>query len=67
MSRHYNGDNASTRDVVRRNFNDNILGPDSADVRIVVAVTGARVVGRSDDFDPVPSAKGTSPAIYGCR
>jgi GNAT superfamily N-acetyltransferase len=44
MSRHYNGDNASTLDVVRRNLIDNILGPDS-DVRIVVAVIGARVVG----------------------
>ena len=44
MSRHYNGDNVSTLDVVRRNLINNILGPDS-DVRVVVAVAGARVVG----------------------
>jgi GNAT superfamily N-acetyltransferase len=44
MSRHYNGDNASTREVVRRNLIDNVLGTHS-DVRVVVAVAGDRVVG----------------------
>jgi len=44
MSRHYHGDEASTREVIRRNLIDNILGTDS-DVRIVVALAGARVVG----------------------
>jgi predicted N-acetyltransferase YhbS len=44
MSRHYNGDNASSRAVVRQNLVDNILGSDSH-VRIVVAVDETRVVG----------------------
>jgi GNAT superfamily N-acetyltransferase len=44
MSRHYNGDNASTREVVERNLLNNILGPDS-DVRIVVAIADHRVIG----------------------
>jgi len=44
MSRHYNGDNASTRDLVRRNLIENILGDDS-DVHAVVAVSDRRVVG----------------------
>lgn len=44
MSRLYYDDNASTREVVLRNLIDNILGPDS-DVRIIVALAGARVVG----------------------
>jgi GNAT superfamily N-acetyltransferase len=44
MSRHYNGNNASARDIVKRNLIDNILGPDS-DVRIVVARHHARLVG----------------------
>lgn len=44
MSCHYNGNNASSRDVVRRNLINNILGTES-DVRIVVALAGTRVVG----------------------
>jgi ribosomal protein S18 acetylase RimI-like enzyme len=44
MSRHYNGDNASSREVVRRNLIANILGADS-DVRIVVAESEAGIVG----------------------
>lgn len=43
MSRHYNGDNASSRDVVKANFLTNILGEDS-DVRVVVARLEGRVV-----------------------
>jgi GNAT superfamily N-acetyltransferase len=43
MSRHYNGDNASPRNVIYRNLVDNILGPDSG-VRIVVALVDQRVV-----------------------
>lgn len=44
MSRHYNGENASPREVVHANLVNNILGNDS-DVRIVVALTGDRAVG----------------------
>jgi GNAT superfamily N-acetyltransferase len=44
MSRHYHGENASTREIVGRNLIENILGPDS-DVRIVVAVDDGHVVG----------------------
>lgn len=44
MSHHYNGANASPRDVVFRNLLQNILGPHS-DVRIVVARAEDRVIG----------------------
>ena len=44
MSRHYNGENASSRDTVYRNLVGNILGRDS-DVRIVVGVENGRVLG----------------------
>jgi GNAT superfamily N-acetyltransferase len=44
MSRHYNGKKASSREAVRRNLVDNILGSDS-NVRIVVAVVADRVIG----------------------
>jgi GNAT superfamily N-acetyltransferase len=44
MSRHYNGDDASAREIVERNLLDNILGPDS-DVRIVVAIADHCVIG----------------------
>lgn len=44
MSRHYNGENASSREVVHANLVDNILGDDS-DVRTVVALTGDCAVG----------------------
>jgi len=44
MSVHYNGSNASPRDVVRANLMQRILGPSSG-VRLVVATAGQRVVG----------------------
>lgn len=44
MSRHYNGENASSREAVLSNLVNNILGPESG-VRIVVAVEAGRVVG----------------------
>ena len=44
MSCHYHGNKASTREAVRRNLVENILGSDS-DVRIVVAMVSARVIG----------------------
>jgi ribosomal protein S18 acetylase RimI-like enzyme len=44
MSRHYNGDNASSREVVKSNLLTNILGEHS-DVRVVVARIGDRVAG----------------------
>lgn len=44
MSQHYNGDNASSHDVVKANLLTNILGKHS-DVRIVVAQADGRVVG----------------------
>jgi GNAT superfamily N-acetyltransferase len=56
MSQHYNGTNASTLDVVRRNLIDNILGPDS-DVRVVVATSGTRVVGVAMIAILYPAAK----------
>lgn len=44
MSVHYNADEASTREAVRANLVENILGPNS-DVRLVAARAGPRVVG----------------------
>ena len=44
MSVHYNGSNASSRDVVRTNLIENILGPNSG-VRLVIAHDGQRVAG----------------------
>src|SRR5688572_28276610 len=44
MSRHYNGENASTREAVRANLIANVLRKDS-DERIVVAVSELRVIG----------------------
>jgi GNAT superfamily N-acetyltransferase len=44
MSRYYNGEDASTREAVRKNLVGNILGEDS-DVRVVVAALEGRVVG----------------------
>jgi GNAT superfamily N-acetyltransferase len=44
MSLHYNGANASTRDAVKANLVDNILGPDSS-VRLVTAWLREQVVG----------------------
>ena len=44
MSVHYNGNNASSREAVRANLIDNILGPNSG-VRLVIAHDGHRVVG----------------------
>src|SRR5947199_3383218 len=44
MSLHYNRDNASSRDVVKANLIDNILGPDSG-VRLVIASEASRVIG----------------------
>jgi GNAT superfamily N-acetyltransferase len=44
MSVHYNGSNASSREAVRSNLVENILGPSSG-VQLVVAVDGKRVVG----------------------
>src|SRR5207247_9994774 len=44
MSVHYNRDNASSRDVVKANLIDNILGPDSG-VRLVIASEASRAIG----------------------
>lgn len=44
MSVHYNGSNASSRQAVRMNLVQNILGPNSG-VRLVVAHDGSRVAG----------------------
>ena len=44
MSVHYNGANASSREAVRRNLLDNMLGPDSG-VRLVIAEVDGRAVG----------------------
>lgn len=44
MSVHYNGENASSREAVRHNLIDHILGADSG-VRLVVADDGGRAVG----------------------
>src|SRR6266853_3369837 len=44
MSVHYNRDNASSRDVVKANLIDSILGPDSG-VRLVIASETSRAVG----------------------
>lgn len=44
MSAHYNGNNMSSRDAVRSNLTENILGPNSG-VRLVVAHDGHRVAG----------------------
>jgi GNAT superfamily N-acetyltransferase len=44
MSLHYNRDNASSRDVVKANLIDNILGADSG-VRLVIASETSRAVG----------------------
>jgi GNAT superfamily N-acetyltransferase len=43
MSRHYNGADGSSRDTVKKNLTDNIIG--NSDVRIVVAVSQGRAVG----------------------
>lgn len=59
MSRHYNGENASSRTAILRNLIDNILGPDSG-VRIVVAVEERRVVGLAmiSILYPAPKERG---------
>lgn len=59
MSRHYHGDNASTRAAIRQNLIDNIIGTDS-DVHVVVAVAGARVVGMAtiSILYPAPKERG---------
>ena len=44
LCRHYHGDAAQPREVVRRNLLDNVLAADSG-VRIVVASEGAQVAG----------------------
>jgi GNAT superfamily N-acetyltransferase len=44
MSIHYNGGNASSREAVRANLLENILGPNSG-VDLVVALDGNRVCG----------------------
>jgi GNAT superfamily N-acetyltransferase len=44
MSIHYNGDNASSREAVRENLLERILGPNSG-VDLVVALDDNRVVG----------------------
>jgi GNAT superfamily N-acetyltransferase len=59
MSRHYNGENASSRAAILRNLTDNILGPDSG-VRIVVAAEEHRVVGLAmiSILYPAPKERG---------
>src|SRR5687768_7645147 len=44
MSVHYNGENASTRDEVRRNLIENVLGQHSG-VQLFIALDSGRAVG----------------------
>ena len=59
MSRHYNGDNVSTRSAVRANLVERILGPNSG-VTLVVALAGARAVGLAaiSILYPAPKERG---------
>jgi hypothetical protein len=59
MSRHYNGENSSTRSAVRTNLIERILGPNSG-VTLVVAVSGAQVVGMAaiSILYPAPKERG---------
>ena len=59
MSRHYNGDDVSTRSAVRANLIERILGPNSG-VTLVVALAGARAVGLAaiSILYPAPKERG---------
>jgi ribosomal protein S18 acetylase RimI-like enzyme len=59
MSRHYNGENSSTRSAVRTNLIERILGPNSG-VTLVVAGSGAQVVGMAaiSILYPAPKERG---------
>jgi ribosomal protein S18 acetylase RimI-like enzyme len=59
MSRHYNRENASTRSAVRAHLLERMLGPKSG-VTLVVALSGARVVGLAaiSILYPAPKERG---------
>lgn len=59
MSVHYNGPDASAREVVREHLVDRILGPRSG-VTVVVAMEGARAVGMAaiSILYPAPKERG---------
>jgi GNAT superfamily N-acetyltransferase len=59
MSIHYNGENASSREVVRHNLRANILGPRSS-VRLVIAAQQNKVIALAaiSILYPAPKEKG---------
>ncbi|WP_431262118.1 N-acetyltransferase family protein [Roseateles chitinivorans] len=59
MSIHYNGTNASAREVIAQHLKDRILGPDS-DVRLVVAEASGVVMGMAaiSLLYPAPKERG---------